>query len=250
MAAGHNNIGALAAEWHDLSMAENHYGRSLEIKKGVGDDRSAALTMANLADVYTQQGRYEDARTVLREAQETAEGLKDAFLGTFILINLGENRLGARDWEAARSAFDESYGQASRLGIPRFRALAASGRGQALVKLGHRSDALERLQEARSLAEEAKDEVMLSEIDEAYRSVDGSVRPDARLVKSSSLLLAEREKEVLRHLASGESNLEISSALNISLGTAQRHVANMFRKLGVHNRVQAIRAAKAAGYIE
>ncbi len=49
----------------------------------------------------------------------------------------------------------------------------------------------------------------------------------------------EREKEVLKLLVLGLNNKEISEKLVISNHTTKAHVASIYRKLGVTNRVQA-----------
>jgi len=59
--------------------------------------------------------------------------------------------------------------------------------------------------------------------------------------------LTAREQEVLALLAEGMTNAQLAEALFISERTANRHVSNIFTKLGVHNRTQAARAAVAAG---
>ena len=59
--------------------------------------------------------------------------------------------------------------------------------------------------------------------------------------------LTAREQEVLALLAEGMTNRQLAEALFISERTANRHVSNIFTKLGVHNRTQAARAAAAAG---
>ena len=51
--------------------------------------------------------------------------------------------------------------------------------------------------------------------------------------------LTEREVEVLRLLAWGKTNLEIAEELVIAEGTARRHVANIYEKIGAANRVEA-----------
>ena len=51
--------------------------------------------------------------------------------------------------------------------------------------------------------------------------------------------LSERELEILRHVASGASNKEISAALFIAEGTVKNHVTNILGKLGVRDRTQA-----------
>ena len=52
--------------------------------------------------------------------------------------------------------------------------------------------------------------------------------------------LSEREREVLQWLASGASNREISQQLYITESTVKRHVYNIFGKLNVRNRTQAV----------
>ena len=56
--------------------------------------------------------------------------------------------------------------------------------------------------------------------------------------------LSERELEVLRLIAAGLSNREIADRLTITVGTAKRHVSNIYGKLDVHSRVQAVARAR------
>ena len=51
--------------------------------------------------------------------------------------------------------------------------------------------------------------------------------------------LSERQREVLKLLAAGETNKEISRTLNISTGTVKAHLEALFRRLDVKNRTQA-----------
>ena len=44
---------------------------------------------------------------------------------------------------------------------------------------------------------------------------------------------------MLRLIASGKTNLEISEELVMAEGTARRHVANIYEKIGAANRVEA-----------
>lgn len=64
---------------------------------------------------------------------------------------------------------------------------------------------------------------------------------DVRKVNQSPLTsLTRRELEVLSALAAGNTNKEIAADLGLSLNTVKFHVKNLFQKLGVHNRSQAI----------
>ena len=53
----------------------------------------------------------------------------------------------------------------------------------------------------------------------------------------------------MQHIALGKSNDEISKTLFISVGTIKWHINNIFGKLEVKNRVQAIEKAKSLGEI-
>ena len=59
--------------------------------------------------------------------------------------------------------------------------------------------------------------------------------------------LSAREREVLAALALGLTNRELAERLFISERTANRHLSNIFVKLGVRNRTEATRIAVAAG---
>lgn len=59
--------------------------------------------------------------------------------------------------------------------------------------------------------------------------------------------LTKRENEILVHIADGLSNQEIADRLFISEYTVKTHVSNLFRKIGVNDRVQAILYALEVG---
>jgi DNA-binding NarL/FixJ family response regulator len=59
--------------------------------------------------------------------------------------------------------------------------------------------------------------------------------------------LSERENEVLALIAHGENNAAIASRLHLSAKTVRNHVSNIFNKLQVVDRAQAIIRARDAG---
>jgi DNA-binding NarL/FixJ family response regulator len=61
--------------------------------------------------------------------------------------------------------------------------------------------------------------------------------------------LTEREVEVLRAVARGQSNKEIADALCISANTVQVHLRNVFGKLSVGSRTEAVTRALREGWI-
>ncbi len=55
--------------------------------------------------------------------------------------------------------------------------------------------------------------------------------------------LTERERDVLKCMVEGLNNNEIAERLVVSLGTVKFHISNIFQKLGVDSRVEAVKAA-------
>ena len=62
--------------------------------------------------------------------------------------------------------------------------------------------------------------------------------------------LSEREVEVLRCVAQGHTNHDIAALLFISENTVRNHLANIYAKLAVHNRAEAVTWAWQQGLLE
>jgi LuxR family maltose regulon positive regulatory protein len=62
-------------------------------------------------------------------------------------------------------------------------------------------------------------------------------------------ILSTRELEVLQLIAEGKSNQEISAQLYLALNTVKRHAYNIYAKLGVKKRTQAVSTARKLGLI-
>jgi DNA-binding NarL/FixJ family response regulator len=62
--------------------------------------------------------------------------------------------------------------------------------------------------------------------------------------------LTPRERDVLRLMARGLDNHEISDELGIGYGTVRGHVRGVLEKLGSHTRLHAVAAARKAGLLE
>ena len=62
-------------------------------------------------------------------------------------------------------------------------------------------------------------------------------------------LLTAREREILGLMAGGMTNPQIALQLVIGAGTVKTHTLNIYRKLAVANRTQAIVRAQALGLL-
>jgi len=142
----------------------------------------------------------------------------------------------------------------------------------ALHALGKKSEAIEVLTEALRLAEPEgfvrlfvdqghaveellektrmgeKDKTTIAYIDrllEAYTHKTGEVEPSpSRKMMEIIEPLSDREKEVLRLLPTGLSSTEMAEELTISVNTLRTHLKNIYTKLGVHSRYEAIESKR------
>ncbi|MGL4933441.1 MAG: LuxR C-terminal-related transcriptional regulator [Aeromonas sp.] len=78
---------------------------------------------------------------------------------------------------------------------------------------------------------------LLCELVEYYR------HGNSYLLRNDTLLTA-REQEIIRYLMTGASNIEIADSLFVSEHTIKSHLYNVFKKLNVKNRIQAVSWAK------
>ena len=82
---------------------------------------------------------------------------------------------------------------------------------------------------------------------EVYVTRNENFVQDTLLV--SQLELSKRELEILSLLAQGHSNQEIAAKLFVSLSTVKTHIQNLFEKLDVKRRIQAVEKAKRLNLI-
>jgi LuxR family maltose regulon positive regulatory protein len=86
---------------------------------------------------------------------------------------------------------------------------------------------------------------LLAALDALTTFREVSTRASAPLIEP----LTAREQEVLRLLAAGYSNPAIAAQLVVSIGTVKAHTGQIFGKLAVHNRTQAVNRARELGLI-
>jgi DNA-binding CsgD family transcriptional regulator len=247
----------------DFSAAEEAYGNA----RRRGCEPQPGLALLRLA-----QGKREAAAAAIRRiVGETAEPAKRAG----ILPAYVEIMLAVGDVEAARAACGELDEIAERWAGGMLGAMAAYAHGAVELADGDARTALVALRRAaqawRTLEapyEAARARVLVglacaalgdhdaasSELDAARETlVQLGAAPDlARLdslVRPATHGLTARELQVLRLVAAGKSNREISAALVISEHTVARHLQNIFAKLNVSSRTAASAFAFAHGLI-
>ncbi len=151
--------------------------------------------------------------------------------------------LGEVDTTAGRHAealahLDTAHALADACAAPYERALTLLALAELRLAHADKAGAHAALAEARALLEPldarpalARADALAARLDAARAPAPGvAARPDG---------LSQREVEVLGLLAAGRSNHQIAAALSLSPGTVQRHIANVYLKIGAHNRAEA-----------
>lgn len=269
------NVGAVAAARYELGElyrvrgdhtgAEEAYIRAREL----GRDPQPGLALLRLG-----QGRAEVAATALRSALagtdqplkrvpllaaqvDVAEAVGDAAGAEVAGVELhriaatygtpglrataqqavGRARLASGQPDASLAPLRDALRQWRELGVAYQAARTQVRLGWALVATGDQDGGSRELADARSVLVElgAKDDL------------DGLAGP--RLSRPLPGGLSAREAEVLRLVATGRSNRAVAEELTISVRTVERHVANIFLKLGVSSRTEAARFAFAHGLV-
>lgn len=120
--------------------------------------------------------------------------------------------------------------------------IKAGARGYLLkdVSLEQLVSAIRTVHEGGSVIRPAITERVLRGLDHIERDFDSLSPPDP---------LTKRELEVLRLMAAGQSNREISAALGTSEGTIKNHASSILSKLGVRDRTRAVLRALELGYL-
>lgn len=249
--AAHYQEGELHRLRGEFAAAEAAYRRA----SAAGRDPQPGLALLRLAEGDVAAA----ATSIQRAVSETADAIPRARL----LPAHVEISVAAGEVHRARAAAAELADTAAVLRAPLLRALAATADGRVLLARGEPQSALSRLRMAASLwielgapYEVARVRVEIGTACGALGDKDGAAleadsaraafaqlgaAPDAaRLQPSGSVnVLSARETEVIRLIAAGESNRQIASALVISERTVERHVSNIFAKLGITSRAAA-----------
>jgi ATP/maltotriose-dependent transcriptional regulator MalT len=237
-----NNLALMALDEGDLVLARENLEQSLVIKRQLGDQNSLAIGLANLSDVLIRSGELDGARRALGEAAELAEVLGNPQLTGLLEANRGflaaeQDRWAesAAHFQAAALAHEEG-GQAHDIVV------ALTGLGRAVHRLGRPDEAARHLRAAEALAAGIANPQRLADVRAALAEIgetaDAAALPDG---------LTARQVDVLRLLAAGLSNKQIAAELSLSPVTIERHLATVYRKLGLGGRVEAARYAVTHG---
>jgi ATP/maltotriose-dependent transcriptional regulator MalT len=210
----------------------NDDAAAASIRRVVGET-TEPLKRAKLLPAYVEimlvVGDAEEARGASRELEEISGHYESAMLGAMVAQTRGEVDLAEGNARDALPALRRAWQAWRELEIPYEVARVRMLLGQACHALGDDDTTALELEAARGVFAHLGAAPDLVRVDALIRSV-ASFDPHG---------LTPRESQVLRLVAAGKSNREIASALVISERTVDRHVSNIFAKLGISSRAAA-----------
>jgi predicted ATPase/DNA-binding CsgD family transcriptional regulator/DNA-binding XRE family transcriptional regulator len=246
MSVAINNLALLELDDGDLPRAQQLFEQALAIKREFGERRSIAIGLANLADVLIRTSQWDAAEAVLTEGADLAAG-NPQLIGT-IACNQGALAAHRQDWALATERFEAAIASSQAGGHPHDVVEAMIGLGRVHALTGDHRAATARLRAARALAAEIGNPQRLAEAEAALAEV---TRPASAagvtLAPPRPENLTGRQAEVLALLAAGLSNKQIAAELYLSTATVERHLATIYRNLGLGGRVEAARFAMENG---
>ena len=245
------NLAESATARGDYEQAQTLHEESLTLKRAQGDQWSIANSLMSLAMLARLQGKYEQAIHLIQEGLALFEKVGDRTNMAFSLLECsiiaavqGHAQLAVQIYAAADRLLED-------LGYSKDHADRAESEHQLAITRS-------RMGEARFSAAWESGRVL--SLDQAIEQMQGFGPPEQKAGsqtfslqdgKHQTLLvpLNEREIEILRLIAEGLSNNEIAERLVIALSTVKWHINNLFGKLGVHSRTQAVAQAKELGLL-
>ncbi len=247
LTACYSQLGYAYAAAGDLDKAEEYLSRVSRHARECGNIFSLAHVTFERAKNSILLGRRKQAEEFCRYELSLMEEPACSAYPAFCLIQLA-----LADVLLAGGAYDEAEGYLSR-------GLDTASRSGHQYYLAHGYLIAARLHNARGQSGKAREYLSKAEqiaeplhnrfLDEALDQTGEAMKKGT--VQAQPLIepLSERELEVLRLICAGKSNREIADELFLALDTVKRHANNLYGKLGVSRRTQAVLEARRLGLV-
>ncbi len=275
-----NLLGVIAFQKNELIKAEGLLNESLALQKELGDPWYIAFTMQNFPPLALLNGDLKKAREYAEEEVYWFEQAGDQRGIARSLVDFGDIAQLEGDYSLAATIYNRALSQLFQLGDR----LSVAGTLELLVDLAAKQRKYKRgallLGGAQALREDLGVPYRESEFDDYHQAVtairknlsesnfnqalskgrglslqeiveyasEGTNLPAMKSESTSEeeiwFQLTARERDVMRLLAQGHSNLEISQNLFLSEKTVRNYISNLYSKLNITNRGEAILLAR------
>jgi len=285
LAYSYNLQGHVAIANGAYSDARQHYEASYALRETFNDPEGMGTSLVHMARVATLQGEWDEAEQLYRRSLAMAREIGDLVTMALALNGLGLKACSTDDYAAAGEYFAEGLRLTGESGFVRLLLTFLTSTGDWLIQTGQPaaaagplalaqthpgSDHETRIRAGKLLAtveatlpaaeyasaienSQGADPTELATtliplLTAPVTAPDDQQEPDAA---SSALIepLTTRELDVLRLIAAGHSNREIAEELYLAVNTIRSYSQQLYGKLGVNSRTQAIARARELGLI-
>ena len=239
----HQALAAVEAAGGDADSARRYAEQTLQLADSFGSPWSKAMARSDLAGILVTAGEHRQAVQLVREslALSLEHGLVPFVMMALLELAQFYRSIGRMDraieWLALISYHPMGWDTAD-VACEILDEVAPN------PETGPYAEAVARGRQADLTS---KVEGLLADWD---REVTGALaRPAPEAIPLSGEHLTTREAEILQRLAAGDSNRDIASGLVVTLGTVKWYVNQIYSKLGVRSRTQAVARARELGIL-
>jgi LuxR family maltose regulon positive regulatory protein len=245
--ACYSQMGYTYAAAGDLERAADYLSRVSPHARRCGNILALAHTTIELARISLLLGRLEQAEKICRDELSLTEQAAYADYPAFCLIHLGLANVlrEKKDWDEAEHYLRQGLETAQKSGHQYYLAQGHLIAARLHHAQGKTDQAQNDLRKAEQIAEIIHNRFLNDAIAQTCQAMKRKAAPAQPLIEP----LSERELEVLRLICAGKSNQEIADELFIALDTVKRHANNIYGKLSVKRRAQAILEARRLGLV-
>lgn len=246
MAIALNHLGEIAWLQSDYETAARLHGESLAIHREIDDRGGIAASLHGLGAAYCAAGTYADARRHLNEALLIAWEIGFTPLVLRILVSAADLLLQTQQTAPGAAALVAVEGHPATDGETRQRVQQLRLDSGIKVEPAEAPPELDRIvatvqaQLSTPSAPVTHNPTAKSHAPIAPKPIPRPSPPAQPLVEP----LTPRELEVLGLIAQGMTNRQIAETLVLAVGTVKYYTSEIYGKLGVHNRVQAVARAR------
>lgn len=219
-----------------LNMAERFLRRFSPDEKA---ERAAVIEL--LVRIYAKLEMFEQAVNMLNELREIAGAINTLPMKAALLSAEGNLNLALKKYETARQNLEDAVDIYDGISLPFESARCRLILSDVLIDLNHYTQAEAELNTAMSLSKELGAE---RDYDKAKYTLKNLYKENAR--KGNEFEFTGRELEVLRLIANGDNNEEIAEKLYLSTRTVEKHITNIYTKMGVSGKSARAYAASYA----
>ncbi|NSW52639.1 MAG: hypothetical protein HPY85_09065 [Anaerolineae bacterium] len=245
--ACYSQLGYTYVAANNLERAAEYLSRVSPHARACGNILALAHTTIELVRISLLLGRFEQAEKICRDELSLSEQSAYADYPAFSLIHLSlANVLREKKaWDEAEHHLRLGLEIAKKSGHQYYLSQGYLIAVHLHLTQGKTEQAQDDMRKAEQIATSIHNRFLNDAIAETWKFMKGNKVSAQPLIEP----LSERELEVLRLICAGKSNQEIADQLFIALDTVKRHANNIYGKLSVKRRAQAILEARRLGLV-